>query len=101
MPGECLVGPEQRIGTVQSIEDPQNPETVVELEVVKVMRLGAREEREVVSRVGTEGIANSHREPQPGGGDVALHYVDAQERGQKVAENMLDWVAINRRYSHR
>lgn len=86
---------------MQPIEDPQDAETVVELEVVKVMRLGAREEREVVSRVGTEGIANGHREPQPGGGDVALHYVDAQERGQKIAENMLDRVAINRGDRHR
>ena len=57
--------PEQRIGSVESVQDPQNTEAVVEFEVVEIVGLVAGEKWQMVARVCVQSVANGQSEPEP------------------------------------
>lgn len=50
--------------------------------MMKVVRLGARKEGQVIAGVGVQRREYGQSEPQPGGGHVTAHQEYAQERRQ-------------------
>jgi hypothetical protein len=68
VPGIGLGVPEHGVGAVETVQNAQHPEAIVELEVVKVMRLGAGKEGQVVAGMGVqrgedgEGVPGSLRD---------------------------------------
>ena len=51
MPLVSFVATKQHISSVQVIQNAQNSITLIELQVVKIMRFGGREKWEMVTRV--------------------------------------------------
>jgi len=66
--------------------------------MVKVVCLGTGKERQVVAGVGIQRGQDGQGEPQPRGGHMAAHQKDAEEGRQKVAEDVLNGMAIDGRH---
>ena len=65
------------------------------LEVMEVVRLGGREEGQVVARVRGQGVGRHEAEPQPHRGEVGAHEEGAQGGRGEVAQEMLHGVAVH------
>lgn len=108
-----------RVGTVQPIDQTPTAEALVEsvesekayclnhifpssiltpirslLEVMIIVSLGAAQHRQMVSRMGRQGVVHHVREPNQGCYKVALHQADAQQRWNHVAKNVLDRMGV-------
>ena len=85
---------------MQVIEQAQDAVALIELEVVEVVGFRRGEEREVVSRVGVDGIGDGHCCPDPGRQDVTAANPRAQEDGKHVGDDVFHWMGVQSRQPH-
>ena len=97
-----LGAPEFGVGAVEPIQHTEDPETLVEPEVVEVVELGGGQEGEVISTVGDGGADQSQGVPHGGGGQVGAqdhrpHY-HRQHVGDLTANRRNKQVLVARKF---
>lgn len=86
--------PEFSVGAVEPIQHSEDPETLVEPEVVEVVELGGGEEGEVVSTVGDGGADQSQAVPHAGGGQVGAQDHRPQCHRPNVGDHVLQRMSV-------
>ena len=80
---------------VEPIQEAQDTVVNVELKVVEVVELRARQERKMVARVDVDRDVNGDDEPEPVESDVGAQQPRSKHHRQEVGSDVLDRVGVD------